>query len=91
MKEKWMAASVTTEEALQRCIDQKTRVFCIEKPLYDRIKEYPIQLQDYPDYEIMEYPEKSFFMVKLVRGHCKFDEERYEIYYFPLKTQNEKR
>lgn len=87
MKEKWMAASVTTEAALQCCIEQKTKVFCIEKPLYDRMKAHSIQLQDYPDYDVMEYPDKNFLMMKLVHGHCKFDDEKYEVYYFPLETQ----
>lgn len=85
MKEKWMAMSVSTESALKCCLEQKTKAFCIEKPLYNRLKDQPFTEQDYPDYDVTEYAEMEVILMKLARGSDRFDDEHFEIYYYPFE------
>lgn len=87
MKKRWMAVSVTTAEALEVCVNRETRVFCIEKPLYNELKGQAFYNNCYEDYEIIEYPDEEIIMMKRVRGNRKFDDENFEIYYIPLENK----
>ena len=88
MKEKWMDVSVSAEQALKYCLEQKTKAFCVEGPLYNRLKDRLFPVQDHPDYDVIDYPEKEIILMKLARGSDKFDDEHFEIYYYPFEDQN---
>jgi len=87
MKERWMAVSITTVEALKACVNRETMVFCIENPLYNELKGRACCNNCFKDYEINEYPEEEIIMMKRVRGSQKFDDEHFEIYYVPLENK----
>ena len=37
-KQKWMAITVTTIEALYATIEEKCRLFCVDEPLYEELR-----------------------------------------------------
>lgn len=89
MKEKWMAISVTTEEALKCCIEQKAAVFCIEYPLYEKMKNIIFCMKELSDYELVEYQEKELFLFKRIHGENRFDEEKFVIYPYLLDEEKQ--
>ena len=83
-KQKWMAITVTTIEALYATIEEKCRLFCVDEPLYEELRH---TMQDIPgasDYEITCYDDLGFAMFKRVHGDICFDDEHFEPYYTTL-------
>ena len=82
MKGKWMAVSVTTMEALDQCFAQRTKVFCIENPLYTIVKD-KLVLKDVPsEYEVQMYEDRQIAVMKRIHGDQIFDDSHYEVCHF---------
>lgn len=70
-KEKILALSVTTLEALTASVREKYPAICIEKPLYPGIKESLDRIPGIFVYKIIEYERISCIM--LVRNNTSFE------------------
>lgn len=83
-KQRRLAISCTTLEALENCIREQCNVICIEEPLYTQDREQWSAISGIADYSITEYASMHFSMLLKVHGANQFDSRRYEVYYFPL-------
>ena len=83
-KRRWLAISVTTDEALRGCIQENCAAICIEEPLYSEIKDCIQQFEGISDYEITVYDTQSLAILKKVHGIGAFDDVHFQIYYYLL-------
>lgn len=66
------------------CLKNQVVLLCIENPLYTTLKGRQEWCEAMDDYQLTEDPEKQIILAKKVRGEICFDEEQYEVYYYPL-------
>lgn len=83
-KNRYLAVSVTTREALEISLANALPIICIEEPLYPSIKNDLAQLASIEEYQIEEYVNKCFIMLTKLRGLNCIDPDKIEIHYFPL-------
>lgn len=83
-KQRRLAISCTTFEALVNCIHEQCSVICIEEPLYSQGKEQWATIAGIADYSVTEYACMHFFMLVKTHGANRFDSTQHEVYYFPL-------
>ena len=83
-KRRWIALSVTTEEAFRLSLAEFCPLIAVEAPLYPAIKGHWLDFDGIADYEFTEYEGLNCVMLKKVRGTGSFDDENYEIYYYPF-------
>lgn len=83
-KKRYLAVAVTTEEALEACFSELSLLFCIENPLYNRVRYSIRNRKDAEDYDIAEWEEKEVMMLKRNRGSVRFDDTYYIPFYLPL-------
>ena len=81
-----IAVSVTTEEAFRLCLVKGILLIAVENPLYTEVKNHWTDFCGIADYEFTEYPNLNCALLKKTRGENIFDQEKYEIYYFPLNN-----
>ena len=86
-KKKWMAITVTTVEAVHISIAEQCRLFCIDGPLYEELRDRLHTLPGADDYAITRYDDLGFAMFKRIRGERCFDNEHFEPYYPALLFQ----
>lgn len=91
-KKTYIAASVTTQEALAWCLTNQIPLFCIEEPLYTALQQrLPAIKERFQEYVLQEYPQMRFILLKKVHGANVFDSEKYDIFYLPLQNQSAER
>lgn len=83
-KQKWMAITVTTMEALNASIAEECRLFCVDEPLYQEVRYSMQSLPGANDYEITYCDELGFAMFKRIHGARKFDDKHFEPFYTTL-------
>ena len=83
-KRRWIALSVTTEEALRLSLEEKCPVICVESPLYPHIKVSWSEFAEISEYETVEYDTLQCIMLIKVRGANIFDDSQFEIFYYPF-------
>ena len=86
-KRKYLAVSVTTQEAMELCFAEQTLLFCIENPLYSLVRDDVRRRKESTDYNIYEDMEKGIMLLKKVRGASKFDDVHYVPFYLPLSWE----
>ena len=83
-KRRWIAVSVTTEEAFRLSLLESCPLIAVEKPLYPEIKGHWLDFEGVADYELTEYQKLNCILMKKVRGVGSFDDENCDIFYFPF-------
>lgn len=86
-KQRQIAISVTTEEAMLQCISQHATLFCIENPLYTKLHGQLCHLYCLRDHDFQEYPEKQVILLTKTRGDPRFDAENRVPFYLPLSWE----
>ena len=79
-KQKWMAITITTVEALHIALAKACRLFCVDDPLYWEIRDTMHTVSGAEDYEITYYDDLGFAMFKRIQGEQRFDDELFEPY-----------
>ena len=87
-KKRYIAVSVTTFEALDACMEDQVKLFCIENPVYSVIKEQGWDMSRFAEYDIEDYGDKEIMLLKKVRGTSVFNDETYMPFYLPLTWEN---
>ena len=86
-KQRRIAVSVMSMEAMMLCIQEEVSLFCVENPLFSQI--YPaLPMEVLGDYQIDVIPEKQVILLTRVRGNNVFDHRHLEPYYLPLSWEN---
>lgn len=75
-KQRRIAVSVMSMDAMMLCIQEEVSLFCIENPLFTQI------------YRIEVIPEKQVILLTKVRGNNIFDHQHLEPLYLPLFWEN---
>jgi hypothetical protein len=86
-KQRFLAISVTTDEALRLCLKEQCTAICVENPLYPEIKERWDEFTEISDYQIIEYKFFECIILKKVRGDYSFDEAQYELHYYAFRRR----
>lgn len=82
-RERMVAVSVLSREALCLCLKEDVPLICIENPLYSQIY-HNLTKEAFAEYQIEEFADKQVIMLTKVRGKNAFDSQRYEPFYLPL-------
>ena len=83
-KRRWIAISVTTFEAMRKCMDEHCSAICIEEPLYHEIKYNLSKIEGISDYKATYYHAQKIIILKKIYGQHPFDDEHFELFHYLL-------